>query len=1028
MQHDCSGSILRRTIYLLFFFVLTAGLQAQVTEPITGTVIDTDGNPLIGVTVVEKGTSTGTVTDLDGNFSLSVAGSTSILRFTYIGFSPSEILIGSQTDISVTLDTDSATLDEIVVIGYGTQKRADVTGSVSQIDGAELNIGPLPNLSANLAGKLTGVVAVQTSGQPGFDDANFQIRGISTLGNNSPLILVDGIERSLSRINPNTIASVTVLKDAASTAVYGSRAANGVLLITTKRAAEGKPRFTAGASFGLQAPAGRPELMDANEYVLAFRQALTNEGSTPDELPFPELVEDAEAGRLPSYDWWNETLTNSAPQQQYDATVEGGSDNLRYFFAAGYLNQEGFLENAKYERFEVRSNVDADLAEGLTLSIDLVARKEDRLRSADSDGEIFSNVLRANPLNPVFLDGLPGAENLPARSLGFDGFSGNSFGDANRNGSQDDDITTFQSNFTMNYKLPFAKGLVARALYSYDNSDSKRRTFFTPYTSYQRNEADGTYIPLQSDNIRSLDEDRRNNVQRTIQLSMRYNKKWGDHTFGALTLFEQIAEDFSRLSAFRDGFLSDRIQQFFAGNVVNDENFGTANQTARRGYVGRIDYGYKNRYLLQFNVRADQSYIFAEDRRTGYFPAFSLGWRISEEPWMQSVDWLSSLKVRGSYGVTGNDRVGSFRYLAGFRFSGGYVENNTFQQGIRPTGLANPNITWERATTTDVGVEASLLDGRFTFELDYYEKRTEDILATRNESVPLTFGAQLPLENLGIVDSWGWELAVGHRNNIGKLGYGIAANLTLVDNEIVFIDEPIGVNPAISRTNNQIGVRTGYLSDGLYQTQAEIDEGPDQFGTLQPGDIRYKDVNGRDADGNLTGQPDGRVNADDRVIIAPSGTPNLIYGMNFDFDYGGFTLALNFQGASQYSRTVAPRGFLLGVGNNFDVLNDSWTVDNPDARYPRILPDGNNNNNQTSDFFVENINFLRLRNAQLSYNLGSILGLLDKTGFDVVNVTLSGSNLLTFSNVSIGDPEGTNGNALFYPIAKVISVGLNVGF
>lgn len=391
-------------------------------------------------------------------------------------------------------------------------------------------------------------------------------------------------------------------------------------------------------------------------------------------------------------------------------------------------------------------------------------------------------------------------------------------------------------------------------------------------------------------------------------------------------------------------------------------------------------------------------------------------------------DVVEILKLRGSWGITGNDRIAPFGFLSGFAFAGGYVEDGTFRPGIQPTSIPNPNITWETATTTDIGLEASFLEGRFGFEVDYYRKRTEDILARRSLSVPGTFGAPLPTENIGVVDSWGWEFTARHRNRLGPVDLRVDGNLTLAQNEIIFIDEPSNVNPAVRLTGNEIGARFGFLSDGIYQNAEEIAAGPAQFGTLAPGDIRYRDLNGRDADGNLTGAPDGKITPDDRVLIGESNTPNLIYGFNLNLGLKGLVLDLNFQGATQYSRFIAPRGFLLGVGNNFDVLNDSWTADNPDARYPRILPDGNANNNQFSDFFLEDIHFLRLRNAQLGYDLGKIPGLMDRLGVTRLQVSLSATNALTFTNVSIGDPEGTDGNSLFYPIARVISGGINVGF
>lgn len=995
---------------------------------ITGTVTDDAGTPLPGANVIEKGTTNGVVTDFDGNYSIEVDDPNAILEFSSLGFSSQEVSIGTNTTINVTLSEDSQQLDEVVVVGYGTQQKEDVTGSLSQVEGKSLTIAPPPNLSAALSGQLSGVIAVQTNGQPGQDNAQFQIRGRSTLGNNNPLVLIDGVERPFQRVNPFEIASVTALKDAASTAVYGSRAANGVLLVTTNRGKFGKPTINFSTQYGFQSPTRRPDLMNASQYVLAFRQSFLNRGTSPDDLPFDELVDQAEAGTLTSYDWWNGTLKNSAPQQQYNFSVAGGTEKLRYFFSYGLLDQGAFYENAGFKQSSIRSNVDADITENLKFSLNIAGRLENTLRSADNDDEIFSNALRANPLFPVFVDGLPGAEGLPPNSLGFDGFSGNSVGDANRNGSEKRDSDFFQTNFQLDYDIPGIEGLSARGMYSYDRNIFKQKQFFTPYVSYQLNEADGQYIPNISDNISFLNEGRADFTQQTTQVSLRYEKEFGDHSISALALFEQIEQKTDTINAFRDGFLSPAIQELFAGAVGNDNNNGLSAETARRGYVARLDYGYKNRYLFQANLRLDQSYIFPKESRNGYFPAFSAGWKISEESFMNDSEFITDLKLRGSWGITGNDRVNPFQFVTGFGFDGGYVSDGAFLQGIGPTGIANPNITWETATTTDIGLEAQFLNGKWGLEVDYYNKRTEDILAQRSLSVPGTFGASLPSENLGIVDSWGWEITARHRNSIGDdFYYNLDANLTLAQNEIVFIDEPSNVLPAASLTGNEIGARVGFLSDGIYQNQSEIDNGPAQFGELAPGDLRYKDINGRNANGNLTGQPDGVINQDDRTVIGSSNTPGLIYGLNMDLSYKGFSLALNWQGATDYSREVVPRGFLLDVGNNFAVLTDSWTADNPGARYPRILPDGNANNNQTSNFWIEDVSFLRLRRAQINYDFSSLSEKLDTVGIKNLSIFASGTNLLTFTNISLGDPEGTEGNSLFYPISRVISLGINIG-
>lgn len=1042
------GSLSTRQFACLFSLILClpGGLlsaHALLTTPantspvgeqqtITGRITDTETNEgLPGVNILVKNTSVGTVTDVDGNFRLEAPDDADTLLVSSIGYITQDVRIDGRSTINIELVPNLESLSEVVIVGYGTQKKSDLTGSVSALEGEAATVAPTPSLTANLAGKLPGVLAVQTGGQPGFDDANFQIRGRSTTGNNSPLTLVDGIVRPFARVNPHEIESVTVLKDAASTAVYGARAANGVLLITTKRGkVSDQPILQFSTTFSQQSPAIRPELMTASEYVRYFREALTNQGTPDDQLPFGDLLPQAETGTLTSYDWWGETLSNTAPMQQYNISAQGGGERMRYFLSYGYLDQEGFLENASYQQHSLRSNIDVDINEDFTVNLDLAARLEDRLRSADSDDEIYSNALRANPLNPVFVNGLPNTENLPPRSLGFDGFSGNSFGDANLSGSDTRNTDYLQSRISANYHLPWVEGLSVQALYSYDIRAEQQSVFFDPYTTYQLNEATGEYIGLQSSNIRFLDETRGNGTQQTAQLGLHYERTFGRHGLEVLALYEQLETEFSNLGAFRDGFASPAVQQFFAGAVENDENRGFAFETARLGYIGRINYVFDDRYLLQANLRVDQSYAFPESSRTGIFPAFSAGWRISEEPFMDGLsNVVDNLKIRASWGKTGNDRVAPFQFLSGYNFIGGYVLNGVFQQGIAPSVLANPDITWETATTTDIGLEVAFLDSRLSFEADYYFKRTEDILAPRNLSVPATFGAILPDENLGIVDSWGWEFSAAHVNNIGDFSYKIEPNFTIARNEIVFLDEPVDVNPAVSQEGNEIGTRVGLLADGIYQSEEEIGEGPTQFGALAPGDIRYRDINGRDEDGNLTGQPDGQINQDDRTVIGSSDIPNLIFGLNLEADYRGFSFRANFQGASDYTRNIQPIGFLLGVGNNYRVLVDSWSPANTDAQYPRILPSGNANNNQFSDFWLEEVTFVRLRNVQLAYDFAPQISFLqDQWGIEKLEVFFSASNLFTITNLSIGDPEGSDGSILFYPVARVLSVGANFTF
>ncbi|MEN8118132.1 MAG: TonB-dependent receptor [Bacteroidota bacterium] len=1026
---DVNYKVKDRFILLITPEVNGNDLILQQQNSISGTVTDDSGQPLPGVTVIIKGTTQGTVTNTEGKYSLSSIPDNATLIFSFVGMQTQEVVVGEQSSINITMQLDAIGLEEVMAIGYGTQKKINLTGAVAAVKGDDLIKAPVPNLSAALTGKLSGVVAIQESGQPGYDGANLQIRGLSTTGNNAPLVIVDGVERPFSRMDPFEIESVTVLKDAASTAVYGARAANGILLITTKRGKLGKPVFSYTGSYGVQSQIKKIELMNAAEYATYYNEARVNYGGVP--LYTDAEIAKYESGELPSYSPLETLFSPSAPQQKQSISVSGGTGNTKYFLSYGYLDQEGLFASAKYKQHNIRSNIDVDLSENLSLGLDISGRIENRSGQPGGQNSSYQGTLMVLPIYKPFLD-----EEIGPGALGQ---SAMPLANATRSGSLVDKVYVFQSNVNLKYNIPGIKGLFAKAFYSFDFSSGSEKLFRHPYTIYQLNDISGEYSEIQGGPTSiNLSEERRFYQQSTMQFSLNYSTTIEDHAISALALFEQVESSGNTIQAFRDGFMSTALPELFAGGTSLWSNDGTAYETARRGYIGRVDYNYQGKYLLQANMRLDQSFNFPAEGRNGFFPAFSAGWRVSEESFMENIGALSNLKLRGSWGMVGNDRVSAYQYLSSFAFDGGTVIGGNYLSGISSTGLANPNITWETATSWNIGVDFGLFNNKISGEFEYFSKRTEDILRPNSGIVPSTFGAALPDENIGIVDSWGSEGAIRYNNTFGELGFAVSANYTWSENKIVDIAEPEDILPAIAQTGREIGILFGYLSDGLFQTQSEIDAAPVQWSEaihneLKPGDIKYKDINGRDASGNFTGKPDGKIDDADRTVVGESGIPNLVFGLGIELDYKGFDLFANFQGATGFTRLWHPIPFERD-GNTYAELADSWRPGNEDAKYPRLsfgdLP-ANHDHDRVSDFWATDVTYLKLRNIELGYSFKN----LNKVGIDNVRLFFSGSNLLSFSNLDWRDPEAgvdldntSSSRNPFYPQVKTLTFGVNVKF
>lgn len=983
---------------------------------LSGTVTEESGQPIPGVSITIKNSTKGTTTDAEGRYSLSVAGKDEVLVFSFLGYEKQEIIVGDNKVIDVRLKSDLKNLEEVVVVGYGTQKKVDVTGSVSTVKGEVLTKAPNPNLANSLTGKMTGVITTQQSGKPGFDDPTFLIRGKSTFGDNGALVLVDGIERSFSRLDPNEIESVTVLKDAASAAVYGARAANGVVLITTKRGKEGKTKLNYTGSVGFQMPTLKPRLMDAYDYATYLNMAKVNLGENPRFTQ--DEISKYKDGTSPSTDWWSEVLKKRAAIQQHNLTLSGGkSEGTKYFISLGLLDQGGLYDLSSFKKYNIRANIDNQVTKSLRVSLDIGGRYENLSQSAIGDG-LFSTVVFSKPTERPYTP-----DEIAVGGLGSNGQNASPIGQAKYAGYSRTNNNVFQGTLQAHYDAPFIKGLSANLRYSYDRFFSDAKTFNKTYTYYTYDRAIDRYNEFQSGGGTNLSQGTAQDARVTLQTSLNYEKALGSHNLSALFLYEQSTYNYENLQASRVLYISQSIDQLFAGPELNQRNNGSASQTARRGYVGRVNYNYDERYLLQANFRYDGSFNFPNDKRWGLFPAVSAGWRISEEQFMKGNHFINNLKLRASYGQFGNDRVAAFQYLTGFRFGTGSVIGGSYQSGIADIGIPNPNITWETATNTDVALEFGILNGKISGEVNYFYKRTKDILLPRNASVPTTFGATLPYENIGIVDNKGIEASLRYQDQVGKLKLLVDGNITLVKSKVIYMDEPADVEDRIKRTGQSFDQFFALEAAGLFQSQEEINSWAVQDGngnkSIKTGDIKYVDINN-----------DNIIDGKDIHKVGKSDIPQLVFGFNLSASYSGFELTANFQGATGFQQFLRYDPFNL-ESNALSMFKDSWTEENPNARFPRLYAGMKQNNRETSSFWLYNASYMKLRNLELAYifRKPNVLG---KVGIGNLRLFVSGNNLLTFSKMKDFDPETPNispgTNAYYYPQMKTYNAGLSVEF
>lgn len=1009
---------MKRTITLILFLLATSvQIYAQSTI-LKGTVSDEVG-VLPGVYLSIKGTQKGTTTDQDGNFQIAVENGQFVV-ISAIGYEPQTIVFSGQQNLKITLKSVSIALNETVVVGYATQKKATLTGSVSAINGTELNTRSVASLSTALQGKLPGVTVQQTSGQPGADGSNIRIRGIGSINSVTfPLVLLDGIETNINQIDMNAVESISVLKDAASASIYGSRAANGVILITSKKGKAGTITTSYHGYSTLQTPTNLPDPVSAYEYLQAELNAFDNAGITVSPTQRQQQLQLIEEQRTLKPDNWNrydtdwkgETISNSALMQSHNVSISGGSEKLSFFGSGTFLGQDGLIPNNNFNRTNLMLNADAKIKPWATFSLNTSLRQSNELRPGLGTPKSIIN--RALYMLPTLsatreLDGNWGygknGDNPTAAAYA----SGE-----NRNKSSESIV-----NGTLT--LTPIEGLEVLGQYSLRTVTGRNRSLILPYTVSLKGQVLGQF-PAQDD----LTESWNQTIRNFYRFQTSYAKSINKHNAKIIAGYQ--AEDNTNTSFFgaKQGFT---LGRYYLNNGLGASatSGGGANEWAMESYYGRINYDYNQKYLLEVNGRYDGSSRFTKDNRWGFFPSASAGWVISQENFLgNSRNWIDLLKLRASYGLLGNQDIGNYPFAATINNGYSYYlgDAKELADGVAQIALANPDISWESSTQFNVGVDGSFFKDKLTVTAEYYIKTINDMLL--RFPPPYYAGLQPAFTNAGSMENKGWEVSLGYRNKIKDFNYGVTVTLNDNRNKITDLN---GLNSqdrtqVVGYPNNGIW---GYLTDGYFVDMNDVANSPKLSGAARPGFVKYRKIfQGEGVDPLLIDQRD--------QVYLGDPFPHYEYGVNLTASYKNFDFIAFIQGIGQRS------AFLSGVGlrpfangaNLFRHQVDYWTPENPNAEYPILVPEANSADNFVrSDKWVRNAAYARLKNIVLGYTLPKKV--TQKLKLNNLRFYISGQNLITLSDFYDGyDPEVTYDGSVggeFYPIMQTYTFGLNVNF
>ena len=979
-----------------------------IQKSITGQVLDENGVGLPGASVLEKGTSNGTVTDFDGNYSLTTTTVNSTLVFSYIGYLTKEEVVGTNSTINVQMALDAQQLEEIVVVGYGTKKKSELTNAVVQTSGDEVKKSSAVSLSNSLSGKLAGLYVNQRSSVPGFDDAEILVRGFNTTRNNSALIVIDGVASAdpdgLNRLDPNDIETISVLKDA-SAAIYGAQSAGGVILVTTKRGITGKPTFNVTTTQSFQAPTKKVRSANVFDYMNVLNASRALDGTDAD-FP-PDLIASFRNGDRRAEDWWDALVDPPVEQSRHSVTMRGGTEKIRYFASLGTASQGGLLrgdDKTKLRQYNVRANLDVSVTENFEVGLDLSLREKYTQTPQGGAGGELGYVAFTSPLQEAYIGGdyrYPGegwSHLNPAARILSPGYR---------------KYTADVASGTLRYKydMPFLKGLSLEGFASVVKTVNYDKAFNYIWEYFERN-SEGEIVQKTSRTVEDigLREDFSQSTRITLNTKLGYETVIDeDHRINAFVAYEQMEYKDNYFWAQRLGYDSAQIDQLFAGSTdrSNWNNNGSASESARQNYFGRASYDFDRKYLLGFNFRYDGSPIFPKETRWGFFPGVSAGWVVSNESFMPE-NVFSNLKIRGSWGQLGNDRVDPFQYVGAFGYSNGWVIDGNDARGIAATTTPNPNITWEVSETTDIGLEVGLLD---------YRTKTSDILGTRQASIPGYTGLVLPDENIGEMESQGIEFQVGYKQNFGELNMRLSGNYSYNENEIIFFDEVPQAEPYQKLEGNPIGSELVYKAIGIYRTQADLDNNVN-YANASLGGLIFEDLN-----------DDGVIDGNDRYRFEASGFPKSQFGFTMGLDYKSFDLTMLVQGQDG-AKWRLDNGFSTGAnGNGLEyVANNSYSLDNVDAILPRIRPTGVAAEN--NDFWYRNSTWLRFKSFELGYNFPQ--DVMTQIGISGLRLYVSGENLFMIYNslekYGAGDPEFLQGKGASYPNLRTLGFGLNLTF
>lgn len=994
--------------------------EVSLDRGISGTVTDEKSEPVPGVSVLISGTTKGVTTDTEGKYKIDIPNENVTLIFSSVGFQRQEVKIGNRSVLNITLLADSKLLEEMVVVGYGTQKKVNLTGSVSSVDGAELTKRTATNTQNLLQGKVSGLQVIQSSGKPGDDNASMRIRGTGTFSSagSSPLVLVNGVVGDMTNLAPNDIESITVLKDAASASIYGARAANGVILVTTKRGTGKQLSIEVNAFVEAQNPTNLPKLLtNSADYMQFWNEAKIRGGQVPyfQQSDIDAFRNATDRTKYPNFDWIDHSF-HTGWAQNYNASVSGGNENTTFNLSLGYLDQGGVAGNYDFKRYNALLSVDSKIRDWISIGGTMQMTKKDIIQSSfNTSDEIMLAIYGSGPnYTPTMT--------LPDGSTGYVARYSQSIGEWTvRNpesiaasGFYDQDRYNINSQFYTNIRL--AKGLtwLTKLAVGLDNNFNKLREH--PVNNYYFQ--DGSFAHNNGVWHLGVSDSLNTNLLTTLYSTLNYSTSIGNHYFSALAGYNQESNFYRVLNGAKQSFPTDNINELAAGGATGQTTYGTANEWAIRSFFARLNYDFKGKYLFEANARVDGSSRIAPQTRWGVFPSVSAGWRTSEEAFLKGSNVVSNLKLRASYGQLGNQNVGLYPYqniLSANPATASYPFT-TLNPGVQLNRLVDENLKWETTSIADIGVDLNIKAGLLTLTADWFNKATDNILY--QVPVPLSVGLDAPTVNYGKMKNTGFEFEIGHGKRFGDFGYNVTANFTAVKNEVVRVN-----NPTYGTFTIQEGLpwNSFYLiqMDGIFQNQAEIDAAPKHPFNPKPGDLKFKDANG-----------DGTIDSKDRVVV-DGAYAKFYYGGSVNLNWKGFDLSAFFQGVQGQKFYngggwgVTP--YTQGSAPTLDFIRDRWTGEGSTNSQPAMYFNGYQPVTGTaSTFMLYNASYVRLKNVTVGFNFPTAVA--HKIGLKDLRLYVSGGNLITITKYPGADPERISNTGRFsaYPQLKTFALGLRV--